>query len=111
MQSSFNLVRLPRQVEYTLFLIKEELKSRKFFNSLSKLGLDNSYYQPNLDELIMQHIELTDQSNETYDFYYAIMEKYSMHIEPNEESVMQQAFQVYLEFMLEKKRRSLQSVP
>ncbi|HTJ50522.1 MAG TPA: hypothetical protein VL443_13770 [Cyclobacteriaceae bacterium] len=105
MRSPLNLVRLPRQVEYTLFLIKEELKSRKFFNSLSTLGLDNSYYQPNLDELIMQHVELTDQSNETFDFYYAIMEKYSKHLEPNEDSITQQAFQVYLEFMMEKKRR------
>ena len=32
------------------YLIREELKSRKFFSGLQKLGPDYCYYQPYLDK-------------------------------------------------------------
>jgi DNA-binding transcriptional regulator PaaX len=41
---------------HIVFLIGEELKSRRFFSTLQKMGLDDSYYQPHLDEAILpQH--------------------------------------------------------
>lgn len=35
------LVKIPQKVEFTLFLIREELKSRKFTNDLEKIGFDS----------------------------------------------------------------------
>jgi len=97
---------LSSELEPTLFLIKQELKSRKFFNTLRTLGLDNSHYQPHLDELILANVGLNDDANETFDFYYLLMEKHSEKIEPDNESITHEAFQVYLELMIEKKKRS-----
>jgi len=102
-------IKLPSSVEVLLYLIREELKCRKFFNSLRELGLDNCHYQPNLDELIMTSVGLTDNANETYDFYYTLIEKHSQKIGPDEESISQQAFKVYMELMIEKNRRCTQS--
>jgi hypothetical protein len=99
-------VQTPLQVELTIFLIREELKSRKFFNSLQELGLDDSYYQPHLDELIMANVELNDESNETFDFYYNIMEKYSKKIEPDKNSITEQALNAYMELVNDQKRRA-----
>ena len=36
----FPLVKLPAKAELTLYLIKEELKSHKFFTGLRDIGLD-----------------------------------------------------------------------
>lgn len=87
----------PTQV--ALCLIKEELKSRKFFNTLRSLGLDNSYYQPHLDELILSYVGLNDELDETFDFYYSVMEKYSASINKDEKSMMGEAVEVYIELM------------
>jgi hypothetical protein len=100
------LIRIPSRMELTLFLIREELKSRKFFNSLQALGLDDCYYQPHLDELIMANVGLDDDSNETFDFYYDVIEKYSQKIEPDKDSITEQAFNAYMELISEQKRRT-----
>lgn len=101
----YPLIKMPSHMEVTLFLIGEELKSRKFFNSLQELGLDDSYYQPHLDELIMANVRLDDDSNDTFDFYYNIMEKYSKKIEPDKDSITEQALNAYTELVNDQKRR------
>ena len=78
-----------------VFLIGEELKSRKFFNTLQQLGLDNSYYQPHLDEAIMAGVGLTDESNTTQDFYYHVMEAHAEKIDIKEETVKEIAKLAY----------------
>jgi hypothetical protein len=100
-----SIVKLPSQTEVILQLIGEELKSRKFFNSLTQLGLDNCYYQPNLDNLIMAYVGLHDDDNQTFDFYYSVIESHSELISKNKESVIEQALEVYVELAAEVKRR------
>jgi hypothetical protein len=77
--------------ELAAVLIGEELKSRKFFNTLQQLGLDNSYYQPHLDEAILSCLGITDNSNETFDRYYAVLEEHAEKIGTKQESVEEQA--------------------
>lgn len=89
------LMTLSGKTEFILTLISEELKSRKFFNTLLELGLDNSYYQPHLDEAILSCLGITDENNETYDFYYAVMNEHAEKIGIKEESVLEQAKEVY----------------
>ena len=62
------------QTQLTLYLITEELKTRKFFNGLLDLGLDNCPYQPNLDKLIMAYIGLPDDVDDAFDFYYDVID-------------------------------------
>lgn len=94
----------PQNAASTLFLIKEELKSRKFFNTLRDLGLDDSHFQPSLDELIMTNLGLNDDQDRTFDFYYKIMEKYSEIIEPSLESIDAHARNAYFELTKKRKR-------
>lgn len=56
--------------DLTPFLIREELKSRKFFGGLQKLGLDYCFYQPHLDRSILAAVELDEESDEVFDFYF-----------------------------------------
>jgi hypothetical protein len=105
LQDQNSPMKLPSQTEVILQLIREELKSRKFFNSLTQLGLDNCYYQPNLDNLIMAYVGLQDDDNQTFDFYYSVIERRSELINKNKESVIEQALEVYVELVAEVKRR------
>jgi CRISPR/Cas system-associated protein Cas5 (RAMP superfamily) len=102
----FPIVKLPSDVQYSLYLIKEELKSRKFFNMLNEAGLCDCYFQPHLDSLILLSVGLDDDTDETFNIYFDIIEKRSRKIEADNDSIMKQAFKVYQELVNEKKKRS-----
>lgn len=104
------LVKLPPNAELILLLLKEDLKSRKFFNSLRVVGLDDSYYQSDFSPIILAHVGLDDERNETFDFFYNLMEKHSEQMQAVDDSVANHAFEVYVELLIEKKRRLLQKV-
>jgi len=87
-------VAITNNPEHICFLIGEELKSRRFFNTLLDLGLDNSYFQPHFDEAIMACLGL-DDSNATLDFYYSVMNDHAGKIGVKRESVEEEARSVY----------------
>jgi hypothetical protein len=99
------LVKLPQKVDYCLFLIKEELKSRRFFEGLHRVGLDDVYLQSHLDKLILKSVGLDDGTDETSEFYFRIMERRSKKIEADYDSIVTQALKVYMELISERKRR------
>jgi hypothetical protein len=107
MNKEFPLVKLPQKVEYCLFLIKEELKSRRFFEGLHSVGMDDVYLQPHLDRLILKSIGLDDGRDETSEFYFKIMERRSRKIESDNDSIMTQALKAYIELTSERKRRKM----
>jgi len=80
---------------HLLFLIGEELKSRRFFNTLQELGLDDSYFQPHLDDAIMACLGLDAARNETLDRYFAIMNDHATRIDIKRESVALEAREAY----------------
>jgi hypothetical protein len=102
-------VKIPPELDLTLYLIKEELKSQKFFNGLHRIGIDDCYYQPRLGKVILNSLGLDDGSDEISDFYYKLIEKRSKKIHADNESVMRQAIKVYTDLMAEKTMRKRQS--
>lgn len=101
----YPLVKLPRKIDYCLFLIKEELKSRRFFEGLHSVGLDDVYLQPHLDRVILKEVGLDDGTDETGEFYFRIMERRSKKVEADNDLIVTQALKVYIELIAEKKRR------
>ena len=89
---------------FTLHLIREELKSRKFFHILQQVGLDDCYYQTNLDSLILTCLDLDDDTDETFRKYEHIMEKRIKKITAHNDSIMKQAIKIYRELSMIKRR-------
>ena len=102
----YPLVNLPTDAQVSLYLIKEELKSRKLFQALHEIGLDDCYFQPHLDSLILKSIGMENVSDETFHIYDTIIERRSRKIEADHDSIMKQAFKVYQELLLEMKKHS-----
>jgi hypothetical protein len=103
--SRFPLVKLPPTTDLTLYLIREELKSQKFFRALSKAGIDDIYYQPHLGKAILMNLGMDDGRDETFDFYYKVIGKRSKKISMDNQSVIKQALKVYHELISERERR------
>jgi hypothetical protein len=100
----FPLVKLPADVQITLHLIREELKSRKFFYVLQEAGLDDCYFQPHLDSIILNSIDMDDGTDETFSLYDDIIDRRSKKIDASNDSIMKQALKVYAELMALKKK-------
>ena len=96
------------KTDLTLHLIKEELKSRKFFNVLRSVGLDDAFYQADSCSIILEQFGLNDDANVTLDFYYALFEKHCIMIEENDNSLTSAALDVYAGLLAEKERRDAQ---
>lgn len=102
----YPLIKLPSKAQVSLYLIKEELKSRKLFHALHEVGLDDCYFQPHLDSLILRSVVLDDGTDETFSIYDDIIERRSKKIEADNDSIMKQAFKAYQELKNEKKNLS-----
>lgn len=99
------IVKLPEDMQFSLYLIKEELKCRKMFRALHKIGLDDCYFQPHLDSAILISMGLNDGTDETFNFYNAIIERRSRKIKADPESITRQALKCYNEIMSEIKNK------
>lgn len=98
------LVKLPPKAQFSLYLIREELKSRKLFHALQKVGFVEPYFQPSLDTLILDSIGIEQRSDETFTIYWDILERRSKKIKADNESIMKQALKVYGELMVMKEK-------
>lgn len=98
------LIKLPSQIEHTLYLIKEELKSRKFFDSLRAIGLEDCWYHPDLSILILGQIGFKERPDELYNFYYDLLGEYSERVEPDNDVIMELALQIHAALVAEKKK-------
>lgn len=73
----FPWLKVPDDTQQTLYLIREELKSRKFFYVMGKVGLDDCFFPVHLDIIIMDCLGMNDGTDETYSIYDAIVEKHA----------------------------------
>jgi hypothetical protein len=103
-KKSYPLVKLPSDIQFTLYLIKEELKSRKFFSTLQTMGLDDCYFQPHLDTLILRSLDMDDELDSTFDAYYEIIERRSKKIDADNDSIMKQALKAYCELLEQREK-------
>jgi hypothetical protein len=105
------LTKLPDTIDLTLYLIREELKSQKFFHALHQAGIDDIYYQPRLGKAILMNMGMDDGKDQTFQFYHTLIEKRAKKIKPDKDNITKQAFKVYHELVAEKKRRGSCQLP
>lgn len=105
MHENFPLTPFSPTSDLTLYLIREELKSQKFFDTLSNVGIEDVYYKPRLGKAILMTMEMDDGRDETFEFYYSVIEKVLKKIDMDLETITKQATKVYDELTMEKERR------
>jgi hypothetical protein len=85
----------PSAEKVIVYLIREELKSRKFFEGLRELGLDDNFYQTDLMELIMAGLGLLPDEAEQYNFCYQLISEHSSRVVEDADELLDEAKQVY----------------
>jgi hypothetical protein len=78
-----------------IYLIREELKSRKLFGGLRDLGFDDDFYQTDLLEIIMPWIGFYWDQPDEYDFCNGLLEKHSALVVLDGAELLDEARRVY----------------
>jgi hypothetical protein len=99
------LIHLPADIELTLFHIREALKARKLFNTLSEVGFDDSNFHSDFSDFVLGSVGFDDPPDDLYSWYSALIDKHSKKIDTGSEKCTRAAIKIYVELMIEKKRR------
>lgn len=95
MRSKHPLFRHSEHLEEALFLIREQLKSRRFFNALRSVGLGDTSGEVHLEALILDVMCLDDGSDEAIQFISALLDKHAQGLTDNMDEIDKGAVQVY----------------
>lgn len=99
MSTQYPLVELPKSIDLTLFLIREELKSRKVFNGLATGGFDHTPFRPHLDEAILKCTGLPTECDKTFEWYNALMDQHSELLTDKPATAVKEALEVYVQLL------------
>ena len=74
--------------EVAIFLIKAELKNRKFAEQLEQVGFDPTYASLDLGTVVLQLMGFKDRSDETYEWYQKRVESYLPKVTLRDEGII-----------------------
>ena len=97
-------MRLASHKQVTIYLIEQQLKSKRFFDDLESIGLGPYDFEPNLDHLILKNVELDDGTDKTYMRYSKVLDKHSEQLKPEFRAIQRQAVKMYIELMTLKRQ-------
>ena len=98
-------VRLPKKADRILLIISEELRNNRFFNKIEKIGFDDYSARSHFTFLVLDLI-FGEAPDELAELYLKLLEKYTRKLKDNRrKSIIKQAFNFYIDLLIEKKRR------
>jgi hypothetical protein len=100
-----DLLRLPSEIEFTLYLIKKDLKSNRLLNQLSNIGFDDSSHRSDFATMVLATLGFADRTDDLYKEYYRLLDVYSEKMGDDNNKVVKAAFNLYVELVIEKRKR------
>src|SRR5688572_28379470 len=87
-------VKVPKEIEVSIFLIRHELKLRMIYQALESIGSVDCYFESHLDRLIMASLQMWDGKDETYEVYFALMDKWTKDINSDPDVITRRALKI-----------------
>lgn len=98
-------VRLPKKIDHLLYILSQELKNNKFFDSLADVGFDDSQGRSDFTFMILDII-FKEASDELANIYLTLLIKHTKKLkDTGRASLTKQALKFYVDLMVEKKKR------
>jgi DNA-binding XRE family transcriptional regulator len=98
------------EVQIPVFLISEDLKTRKLVNGLIGIGCDSCFCIGELCDLILAYVGFDDRPDNLYDFYFELLDRYCEKVSHENGRPVKEALKIYSELMCEKERQSASNV-
>jgi hypothetical protein len=88
-------VNVPDNIQVPIFLIVHELKSRMIYEALTPVFTIDCYLESHLDRLILKTLKMWDGRDETYEFYFKLMDKWSKDVSTDSDVIIRRALKIY----------------
>lgn len=88
-------IKIPKEIEVPVFLIRHELQSRMLFKHFQMIGFQECDFETFLDRLILASLRMWDGTDKTFKIYFDLMEKWSDDINADDDVITRRALKVY----------------
>ncbi len=88
-------VKIPKQIEVPIFLIRHELKLRMVYQAIESIATVDCYFESHLDSLILASLKMWDAKDETYKVYFRLMDKWTKNINSDPDVITRRAITIY----------------
>jgi hypothetical protein len=99
------LIKLPTNIELTLYLIKQDLKSTKLSNGLAAIGFTDSFFETYYGSFVIAYLGFQENDEATHKLYFDLLDKYSSKVDSSNESLMKYTMKIYVELQIVKKEK------
>jgi hypothetical protein len=101
---NIRLFKIPQETDFVLFLIQEELKSRRLIKELENAGFDSMSRSSDFSSVIFATLGFKNKSVSFYEWYKDQIDVFCKEVNLSEgDSLSKQAFDFYVHLMLEKR--------
>jgi hypothetical protein len=100
------LLRLPSDIEFSIYLIKEDLKSNRLLNGLSNIGFDDSSHRSSFAVMVFAVLGFEKRPDDLFSFYYTLLDKHLEKVGGDNKKLVKAAFNLYVDLIIEKRLRT-----
>jgi hypothetical protein len=100
------LVKLPTNIELTLYLIKQDLKSTKLSNGLAAIGFTDSFFETYYSTFVISYMGFEENDDAIHQLYIKLLDKYSNKLDSSNESLMKYTMKIYVALQIAKKSKT-----
>jgi hypothetical protein len=92
------------RIQISVFLISEDLKTRKLVNGLINIGCDSCFCVGELCDLVLAYMGFDDRPNDLYGFYFELLDRYCETVSHENDRPIKEALKIYAELRREWER-------
>jgi hypothetical protein len=103
---SVELLRLPSDIEFTIYLIKEDLRSNRLLNGLSNIGFDDSLHRSSFVVMVLAVLGFEKRPDDLLSLYYTLLDRHLETVGDDNKKLVKAAFNMYVDLVIEKRSRT-----
>lgn len=96
---------IPRKAEVPIFLIIHELKLHLIYRAIEPVATLDIYMEMGLHRLILKQVNLLDGEDETYEFYFGLIDKWTADFNSDPYVLTKRALKIYNTLIEERDQR------
>jgi DNA-binding XRE family transcriptional regulator len=89
------------RIQISVFLISEDLKTRKLVNGLINIGCDSCFCVGELCDLVLAYMGFDDRPNNLYTFYFELLDRHCEKVSYENDRPIKEALLIYAELKCE----------
>jgi DNA-binding XRE family transcriptional regulator len=98
------------KIQVTVFLISEDLKTRKLIKGFLDIGCDSCFCLGELCDLVLAYVGFDERPDELYDLYFKLLDAHCEKVSHKNHQPVKEAFEIYTNLIRERDKQNINVV-